>query len=219
MAHAIDDARFWDRVAHKYAADPIKDMGGYERTLARTRQLLRSTDVVLELGCGTGTTALRIAPHVKRLVATDLSGEMIAIAREKAAARDCRNVEFSVGTPNDVAWPDGTFDAVLAFNLLHLVVDRTQALARIERLVKPGGLFVSKTPCLSEMNRLIRVALPVMQFVGKAPHVDCFTADEMARDIEAAGLTLVERARHGSKRKDPRIFIVAQKPPVASPAP
>ena len=219
MPHAVADARFWNRIAPKYAADPIKDVGGYERTLVRTRHFLKSTDTVLELGCGTGTTALRLAPHVKRLIATDLSGEMIAIARDKAAARDCRSVEFSVGTPDSAAWPDGTFDAVLAFNLLHLVAGRANALAQVSRLLKPGGLFVSKTPCLSEMNRLIRFALPVMQFVGKAPHVDCFTADELERDIVAAGMTIVERARHGSGRKDPRIFLVGQKPVGANASP
>ena len=105
MAGNDADARFWDRIARKYAADPIKDMDGYARTLDRTRHYLRGTDVVLELGCGTGTTALWLAPHVSRMVATDLSGEMIAIAREKAAAEACRNAEFAVATPERA--PDG----------------------------------------------------------------------------------------------------------------
>src|SRR5690606_31668869 len=82
MRASSDDARFWDRAARKYARDPIKDMIGYERTLDRTVQLLRASDVVLELGCGTGTTALKLAPHVARIVAADVSQEMIAIAQE-----------------------------------------------------------------------------------------------------------------------------------------
>lgn len=60
------EARFWDRIARKYASDPIKDTAGYERTLARTRELLTHTDTVLEIGCGTGTTALKLAPSVQR---------------------------------------------------------------------------------------------------------------------------------------------------------
>ena len=67
MAHTAADARFWDKSARKYAAAPIKDMEGYDRTVDRTRQLLRDTDTVLELGCGTGTTALKLAPHVSRM--------------------------------------------------------------------------------------------------------------------------------------------------------
>jgi ubiquinone/menaquinone biosynthesis C-methylase UbiE len=211
MARNAADARFWDRIARKYAADPIKDIDGYARTVDRTRHYLRSTDTVLELGCGTGTTALTLAPHVSRMVATDLSGEMIAIAREKAATSACRNAEFVVATPKNASWPDGSFDAVLAFNLWHLVADRMSALARVYQVLKPGGLFVSKTPCLAEMNPLIRLALPVMQLVGKAPYVAIFSSTALEREIEAAGFAIIERARHGSGRKDPRIVLVARK--------
>jgi ubiquinone/menaquinone biosynthesis C-methylase UbiE len=211
MVRNAADARFWDRIARRYATDPIKDMDGYERTLDRTRQYLNGTDAVLELGCGTGTTALRLAPHVSRMTATDLSGEMIAIAREKATAQACPNVEFAVATPDRSPWPDSSFDAVLAFNLWHLVADRASALAHVHRLLKTGHLFVSKTPCLAEMNPLIRLAVPVMQLIGKAPYVAFFSADEFEREIERAGFTIVERARHGSGRRDARIFIVARK--------
>ena len=100
---------------------------------------------------------------------------------------------------------------MLAFNLWHLVADRTSALAHVHRVLKPGGLFVSKTPCLAEMNPLIRLALPVMQFVGKAPYVAVFSATALEREIEEAGFTVIERGRHGSGRKDARIFIVARK--------
>ena len=144
MVRNAADARFWDRIARKYAADPIKDMDGYMRTIDRTRHYLRGTDTVLEVGCGTGTTALKLAAHVSRMVATDLSGEMIAIAREKAATQVSRNAEFTVATPDRGPWPDSSFDAVLAFNLWHLVAGRTSALAHVHRLLKPGGLLVSK---------------------------------------------------------------------------
>ena len=142
---------------------------------------------------------MKLAAHVSRIVATDLSGEMIAIAREKAAAEACVNAEFAVATPENTSWPDNSFDAVLAFNLWHLVADRTSALAHVHRVLKPGGLFVSKTPCLAEMNPLIRLAVPVMQFVGKAPYVALFSASALEREIEAAGFAIIERARHGSR--------------------
>ena len=211
MPRNTPDSRFWDKIARKYAADPVKDMEGYARTLDRTRHYLHATDDVLELGCGTGSTALKLAPHVSRILATDFSAEMIGIAREKAAAEGCGNAEFAVAGPERAPWPDGSFDAVLAFNLLHLVEDRRSAHAHVHRVLKPGGLFISKTPCLAEMNPLIRLALPVMQLVGKAPYVAIFSAGALEREIEAAGFSIVERARHGSGRKDTRIFIVARK--------
>ena len=61
-------AHFWDRIARKYAADPIADAAGYEATLRRVQALLSANQDVLEIGCGTGTTALRLAPLTRRLL-------------------------------------------------------------------------------------------------------------------------------------------------------
>jgi ubiquinone/menaquinone biosynthesis C-methylase UbiE len=206
------DARFWDRIARKYANDPIKDMAGYERTLARTRELLASTDTVLEIGCGTGSTALRLAPSVQSTVATDISEEMVAIARERAAAAAFGSVEFKTAPAQHIAGADCSFDAVLAFNLLHLVADRPVTLREVLRVLKPGGLLISKTPCLAEMNPLIRLAVPVMRAIGKAPHVSFFSGVQLEAEIAAMGFAIIERARHGSGRNDARIFLVARKP-------
>lgn len=206
-----DDARFWDRLARKYAADQIADPAGYERTLEATRRLLKSTDTVLELGCGTGTTALALAPAVAQLVASDLSGEMIAIAREKASSANLANVSFEVATLQSGPWANGSFDAVLAFNVLHLVRTWREDFAAIHRLLKPGGVFVSKTPCLKEINFAIRLAVPAMQAVGRAPYVAFFSAKELEAAIAEAGFEMLERARHGSRRKDARIFLAVRK--------
>lgn len=212
MLRDARDAAFWDRIARRYANDAIEDMAGYERTVGRTRALLQGAGSVLEIGCGTGTTALRLAPDVGHIVGTDLAGEMVAIAREKAEAQGCSNVEFEVAAADHPPGLAGSFDAVLAFNVLHLVADRAAALRQVRNLLKPGGLFVSKTPCLSEMSPLLRLAVPVAQALGKAPHVAFFAARDLASEIECAGFTIVEQARHGSGRKDPRIFIVARAP-------
>lgn len=210
MTSLTTDAAFWDRIAQRYAADPIKDGLGYERTLERTAALLEPTDHVLELGCGTGMTATKLARHVERLHGTDISAAMIAIARKRAAKEGCTNVSFDVAAASEPAMY--RFDTVLAYNLLHLVSDRQWVLREAFDALKPGGLFISKTPCLSEMNPLIRLAVPLMKAIGKAPHVAFFNAAELERDIEQAGFGIIERARHGSRGKDPRIFVVARKP-------
>lgn len=205
------DARFWNRMARKYAADPISDMAGYERTLERTRHYLKPEFTAFEFGCGTGTTALNLAPAVAKLIATDVSSEMIAIAREKAAAQGVANVEFAIATPDGAPYPDASFDAALAFNVLHLVEARAAAYEGVRRLLKPGGLFITKTPCLKEMNPLMRPLVPLMQMFGQAPYVAFFNAAELEREIEAAGFEIVERARHASRGKDARPFLAARK--------
>jgi len=211
MAQIANDTRFWNRAARKYAAGPIADMAGYERTLERTRHYLGGSDTVLEFGCGTGTTALRLAPHVGRIVATDISSEMIAIARGKAEAAACGNVAFEVATPAAISEPDATFDVALGFNVLHLITAREAALAGVHRLLKPGGIFISKTPCLSEMNLLLRLVVPLMQRLGKAPSVSFLSTDELEREIAAAGFEMIGREHHASRGRDARPFLVVRK--------
>ncbi|WP_439575850.1 class I SAM-dependent methyltransferase [Phreatobacter sp.] len=207
------DARFWDRSSRKYAASKIADPGGYERTLERTRALLRAGDSVLELGCGTGTTALRLADAVQAYLATDLSEGMIAIARQKLAAGPVASLAFRVATAEDLRGEADRFDAVLGFNYLHLVHDLPATLASIHGLVKPGGLFISKTPCLGDMTPLIRlVLLPAMRAIGKAPHVLSLRADDLEGAVRAAGFDVIAREAHATRGRDRRPFLVARKP-------
>jgi ubiquinone/menaquinone biosynthesis C-methylase UbiE len=215
MSKPLDDSRFWDRIARKYAADKIADEAGYERTLARCLDYLKPTDNALEFACGTGTTALRLAPSVGSLIASDISAEMIAIAREKQAAAGSLNgagglafVQSSLAT---LPYPGESFDVIMGFSALHLVPDLGEGLAQVHSLLKPGGLFISKTPCLGEMNPLILAALPVMRLLGKAPNVLVFTSGDLQAAIGAAGFDLVAVERHASKGKDTRPFIVARR--------
>ena len=139
---------FWDRIARKYSRQPVGDPDSYENTLARTAEHLRETDHVLEIGCGTGTTALRLAKGVARYTATDFSRGMLEIAAEKAAAEESGNLEFVCTSLRDNRLAGQAFDSILAFNLLHLVRDLEDYLNHVFGLLKPGGLFISKTACL-----------------------------------------------------------------------
>lgn len=203
------DTRFWNKAAQKYAESKISDQEGYERSLERYHALLGADDRVLELGCGTGSTALALAPGVSSYLATDLSDEMISIARAKPGAAP--GLSFQVATAEDLV-DGGGFTAVLGLNYLHLVHDLPTTLARIYELTAPGGMFLSKTPCVGQMSPLIRMAIPVMQWVGKAPHVAVLTEDDLTQAITAAGFTIESTEYHGSKGKDVRAVIVARKP-------
>ena len=166
----------------------------------------------LEIGCGTGTTALRLGPCCGHLVATDVSPEMIAIARKKLAAAPQPSLEFQVADADAPVFGEACHDVVVAFNVLHLVSDLDAALTSALSALAPGGLLISKTPCLSDMSPLIsRVLLPVMRMLGKAPPVLCFRAADLQAAMVRHGLEILAVEHHGSKRKDHRPFIVARK--------
>jgi ubiquinone/menaquinone biosynthesis C-methylase UbiE len=206
------DVRFWDKSSRRYAKSSIADLSGYERTLERTRACLEPGDSVLELGCGTGTTALRLANGVRRYLATDISGGMIAIAEEKLAVESIPALSFRTATAEELVHEESRFDAVLGFNYLHLLRDVPGTLRSIHVLLKPGGLFISKTPCLGDMNPLIRLLLlPAMRAIGKAPHVSSLGASALEQLIVDAGFDVLARESHASKGKDQRPYIVARK--------
>lgn len=210
------NTKFWDKAAPKYAKSPIADQVAYEYTLGRTRSYLTPKDRVLELGCGTGSTALLLAPNVKQITAIDLSPGMLAIAQQKAASTGVKNVSFEVGA--DVP-KQGTYDVVMGYSLFHLVPDMEMRFAQINDLLPKGGYFITKTACLGQRGEgiggalkslVIRIAIPVMQLIGKAPYVRSFSVKELEQTVTAAGFEIVESGNH-PKGPPPAHYIVARK--------
>lgn len=107
------------------------------------------------------------------------------------------------------------WDTVLAFNLLHLVPDLNHTLAQVLRHLRPGGLFISKTPCVGQMNPLVpHVALPVLRLLRIAPPMHVLTEDQLLTAIERSGLTIDSVEHHATPKRsrDWRPFVVARKP-------
>jgi SAM-dependent methyltransferase len=202
--NAATDPRFWNQAAPAYAKKPVPDEAAYRATLARVEAHLRPSMRALELGCGTGSTAIALAPRVKELVATDYSEAMIAIAKTKARHLD--NVQLVARSLEDV---EGTFDVVMAFNLLHLVDDVPGAIRRIHALVAPGGLFISKTPCVGEGSIVLRGLIPVMRAFGRAPFVSFVKKAELERTIAGAGFEILETGLYPAKSHS--LFVVGRR--------
>ena len=210
--------KFWDQIAKNYAKKPVRDEEAYAQTLDRVRSYLKPSDHVLELGCGTGTTALKLAKDVERITASDLSPNMIRIAERKAAKEGAQNVRFVTTDVVDdplrdiVGAPD--YDVVTAFNLMHLLVDAEAFVRQVLAVLKQDGFFISKTPCKPGKSapfvyRLMSLALPLLQWIGKAPFVNFMSPNELADLMERNGFTVIEMGNYPVS--PPNHFIVARK--------
>lgn len=198
--------RFWDRIAARYAARPIKDPAAHEAMLADAAARLRLTDRVLEIGCGTGSTAIRLAPYVAEWTATDFSPAMLSIARAKPAPE---NLRFVLADARN-AFDGGPFDAIAAFQVLHLVEDLPGALSSIHAHLKPGGLLIAKTWCFADMGFKLRGLFVVLRSLGLFPPVNALTKTALRQTIRDAGFSIVDERVFGGSPHGP--YIVARKP-------
>lgn len=210
MDSALRDSTFWDKIADEYSRKPVELPEAFEKKIAHTRSLMSKDDTVLDVGCGTGSLALRLAPFAKAVHGLDLSPEMIRIARGKG--REVGNVRFHVGAFDDSfqVFKAGGLDGLLAYSLLHLVEDRAAALAQIFTLLKPGGFFVSSTACLGESRVPYRPIIWVMQRLGRAPYVDFVRKDQLMEEMRACGFSDVREVFVGAK--ETTAFVSARKP-------
>jgi ubiquinone/menaquinone biosynthesis C-methylase UbiE len=211
-----EGTEFWDRVAARYAARDVMDAGAYETTLVRTRHHLSPNAHVLEIGCGTGATALRLSGAVSSYVASDASVGMLEQAELRMARAEAPNLSFLQGRLGDDAIAGaGPFDAVLAFNLLHLLPDLGTGLEQVRGLLKPGGLFISKTifargPGLPLAFRAAFLVLPVLQRMGKLPpHFRKLRGAELDAAIIRAGFEVIETGNYPDR--PPSRFVVARR--------
>ncbi|RGP36398.1 class I SAM-dependent methyltransferase [Pseudotabrizicola alkalilacus] len=205
-AAAGGGARFWNRFADRYAARPIKDVAAYEALLSDVAARLRKTDRVLEIGCGTGGTAIRLAPHVSQFTATDFSTEMIRIAAAKPAPD---NLHFKTSNA-ETALDGGPFDAICAFNVLHLVDDLPGLLSGIHAQLRPGGLLISKTWCFADLGRKLRLLFGVLRVIGLFPPSATLGVAHLRQAIQDAGFEIVDQRVFGERPQNP--YIVARRP-------
>lgn len=204
----MSSAKFWDKAAEKYARDKIGDMDAYTQTRDRMRAILQPHHRVLEIGCGTGSTALELADGVDRYVGTDVSPKMIEIAQRKLSDATPPHLTFETHAAH--ALPAGPHDVILALNLLHLLENLEDTLARIYAALPSGGMFIAKTGLLKDGAWFLPWIIPVMRAVGKAPYVRNLGAAELVGLLKDAGFSVGETITQDGIA--PRMFTVATKP-------
>ena len=93
----------------------------------------------LEIGCGTGAFARRLAERCKRVIGLDLSSEMIRVARSRSSQFD--NLEFQLADAMTWDFPESQFDFVCSIATLHHLEQR-ELLLKIRDALRPRGVLV-----------------------------------------------------------------------------
>ncbi len=201
-------AKFWDRHAAKYAQRPVPDQAVYEKKLATTQSYFTPAMQLLEFGCGTGSTAIIHAPHVKHIKAIDVSPKMIEIAKHKAQQQGINNIDFEVSSIDDLTVEDESMDMVLGLSILHLLKNKDQVIKRVHQMLKPGGLFVTSTACLGDHMKFFKWIGPIGHFIGLLPTINVFSVQELEQAMLTAGFKIDHQWQPG---KNKSVFMVAMK--------
>jgi SAM-dependent methyltransferase len=217
---SLDYKTAWNLAARADAHDAIltgATAESFERTgesdAAMIRRYLPERAVVLNIGCGVGRVERYLAPHVAEMWAVDVSGEMIARARERLAGlpnvhlREIGNDEFLRG------FEAGRFDLVFSFLVLqHLArEDAYLYLREAFRVLKPGGvLFVQFPNFLSpEYTRAFLEGVEVRQ---RSPgRVRFYTEVEVRHILAMLGFQIAELWLASGERGDTEIYAAARK--------
>jgi len=121
----------------------------------------RPDALVLDVATGTGHTAFALAPHVRQVIATDVTPEMLAEGGRLKAEWRMKNVEFRIADAHDLPFEDGSFDVVTCRRAAHHFADVCRALREMKRVLKGNGRLVIDDRSVPEddfvdatMNRL-----------------------------------------------------------------
>jgi phosphatidylethanolamine/phosphatidyl-N-methylethanolamine N-methyltransferase len=186
-----EEGRFWDGFAANYDRFMRRLADTYSALIELVWNELKQGDHVLEIATGTGIIALEISRKVKKVTATDISGPMIDIAKEKAAKAGIDNIDFSVQSGYDLPFDDGQFDVCIIANALHVMKEPEKCLKDTARVLKTDGLLIAPTFCHGESFKS-RIISRIMEFSGfKAYHK--FTIQEFADIVEKSGFHILKK--------------------------
>ena len=135
---------FWDNVAGVYDVFVnVINRKTHQKLKRIVSSLIEPGDTVLECACGTGLLSAVIAQKCRQLTATDFSEKML-----KKAEKNCRvfrNITYAPADITALPFADGSFDKVVAGNVIHLLDNPMMALGELNRVCKDGGMLIIPT--------------------------------------------------------------------------
>jgi phosphatidylethanolamine/phosphatidyl-N-methylethanolamine N-methyltransferase len=145
------ERKFWDKFAKRYDSFIKNTVSNtYKTILENLDSDLNINHKVLEIGTGTGIIPFSIYPKVSTIVATDISPEMIGIAKQKHSELNIKNIDFQIQDSYNLSFPEKSFDVVIASNLFHLLYEPEKPMSEVKRVLKDNGIFIAPTFCVGE---------------------------------------------------------------------
>jgi phosphatidylethanolamine/phosphatidyl-N-methylethanolamine N-methyltransferase len=202
-----DEKKFWVRFASRYDAFMSRQVGSYEILIEKILGEIEQEWIVLEVAAGTGVIALKLAGKARKVYAVDITPEMISQTEEKAQKQGVKNIVCSVEDAYTLPYSDGTFNAAVCANGLHIMQEPWIALSEMRRVLKPSGLLIAPTLCHGQ-NLKSHVISRLMALTG-FPAYHRFTQEQLSGLIEDAGFVI---GKNGMiKETIPMAFIVARR--------
>jgi len=198
------DDNYWGRYARTYDGDTDYVVGRGLRHALYGR-LHRETElgVLLECGCGTGYYTRAVAPRSERIVAMDLSREMLVVAKTRLAVRP--HVSFIRGDCRQLAFLPTSFDTVLMANILNNLSEPLPALCEAHRVLKYGGTLIAITYTDYHADALDKIEIGKRYFerFGLPPTggLSNYSPRQLASLIRKAGFMNVDMEVLGGKVK------------------
>ena len=157
---------FWDRAAGLYDLFEWSNRKVNDAARTRAGELIPAGARVLDCAAGTGEFSLAAAKRAGSVLCTDQSEAMLARARKKVRKRGLSNVSFARRDLTALPDPDGSFDAVIAANVLHLLPDPEPAVRELWRVTAPGGMLILPTYLQGKAGTVYGAMIKIYQGVG-----------------------------------------------------
>jgi ubiquinone/menaquinone biosynthesis C-methylase UbiE len=158
---------------------------------------------LIEFGCGAGLFTKVLAENASHVMATDLSDEMLAVARTQL--KDWQNVIVEKADCEKTDFPDGKFGSVFMANLIHVIENPSIALQENYRILKDGGLLliVDYTGYGMKWFEMMKMGIRFLRKWGKPPAYSKgkLSPDELRSLVESAGFKVEEVQLMGDKVK------------------
>jgi len=104
--------------------------------------VITPNDLVVDFGCGPGYFTIELAKKAKRVVAVDLSPEMLKKAQNKAEKAGTKNIQFLRSSGTNIQLEDNSVGMILLVTVYHEVGETEDVLKEFSRILKPEGKLI-----------------------------------------------------------------------------